>query len=569
MRELIVDAFAGGGGASMGITMALGRGPDIAINHDAAAISMHARNHPEARHLTENIWQVNPRAYTEGRPVGLLWASPDCKHFSKAKGGRPVSGGIRSLAWVVVRWAAEVRPRVIILENVEEFRTWGPLGPDDRPCPQRSGQTFDLWIAKLRKLGYRVEHRELRACDYGAPTVRKRLFVIARRDGLPIVWPVPTHGAPTDPEVISGRKKPWRTAAEIIDWSIPCPSIFLSREEAKAIGCHRPLAPATMARIARGVKRYVLDAAEPFLVPITHCGDLRTHGIGEPLRTITTAHRGEHALIAPVLSAYYGAGEGDTVRAAAADEPLRTQTTENRHAVVAAFVAQHNAGPRPGAPGREAEGPLSTVTATGSQQAVVAAHLTKFSENSTGSDPSEPMHTVMAGAPRHGIVAAHLSHFYSSNTVGGEGDLGRPARTVTATGEHAGLVAAFLQSYYGTDQDPRISGPLHTATTKDRFGLVTVQICGEPFVLVDIGMRMLTPRELFRAQGFPDTYDIEHGADGRPLTRSAQIRMCGNSVCPPIAAALVAANFEGAAEAREPVRVGAPLFDRVAAGGAA
>ncbi|RBP01074.1 C-5 cytosine-specific DNA methylase [Roseiarcus fermentans] len=289
--ELIVDSFAGGGGASLGIAMALGRAPDIAINHDAEAIAMHAANHPETIHLAANVWQVDPVAATRNRPVGLMWASPDCKHFSKAKGGKPVSRGVRDLAWVVVRWAKQVRPRVILLENVEEFRTWGPLGEDQKPDPARRGETFARWIGELRRLGYRVEHRELRACDFGAPTIRKRLFLIARRDGEKIVWPKPTHGDPKSEAVKCGALAPWRTAAEILDWALPCPSIFLTAAEAKTVGVKRPLASATMARIAKGVKRYVIDAAEPFVVTINHAGaEFRGQGIGEPFKTVTGAH---------------------------------------------------------------------------------------------------------------------------------------------------------------------------------------------------------------------------------------------------------------------------------------
>ncbi|MEJ0092807.1 MAG: DNA cytosine methyltransferase [Methylocella sp.] len=301
--ELIIDSFAGGGGgASLGIEMACGRSPDIAINHDAEALAMHAINHPATLHLPHNVWKVDPSEVCQRRPVGLLWASPDCKHHSKAKGGKPVKRSIRDLAWVVVRWAKQVRPRVIFVENVEEFRDWGPLGADDRPCPDRKGKTFDAWLAELRRLGYKVEHRELRACDYGAPTIRKRLFIIARRDGLPIVWPKPTHGVKDNPAVKSGELLPWRAAADIIDWSLPCHSIFLSREQGRAVGVNRPLAPNTMERIAKGVRRYVIDAASPFIVPVTHAGDSRVHGIDEPLRTVTTSPRGEHALVTPFVT---------------------------------------------------------------------------------------------------------------------------------------------------------------------------------------------------------------------------------------------------------------------------
>jgi DNA (cytosine-5)-methyltransferase 1 len=474
MLELVIDSFAGGGGASTGIALALGRGPDYAINHDAEALAMHAANHPETVHLSKNIWHVDPMEVVGRRPVGLAWFSPDCKHFSKAKGGKPVKREIRDLAWTVVLWAKRVRPRVIILENVEEFADWGPLiatvDGKWKPCPDRCGATFNRWVSELRRLGYRVEWRELRACDYGAPTIRKRLFLIARRDGQKIVWPKPTHGKPTDPDVIAGRKLPWRTAAEIIDWSLPCHSIFLTREEGRAAGVNRPLAEATMARIAKGVQRYVLDAARPFLVPVTHQGDERVYDVDEPLRTITTAQRGEQAL-------------------------------------VAAFLAQHNLG----VVARDARHPLSTVTSTGAQQAVVSAGLLHMK----GSDRR-------MSAPEE------------------------PARTVTAGGWHQAEVRAFLMKYYGTGgQDQDIADPLHTASTKARFGLVMVE--GEPYEIVDIGMRMLSVRELFRAQGFPDSYIVDRGVmpDGHEitLTKTASIRMCGNSVCPPMAEALVRANY--------------------------
>ncbi|WP_159728346.1 DNA cytosine methyltransferase [Methylosinus sp. Ce-a6] len=573
--ELIVDSFAGGGGASLGIEMALGRSPDIAINHDPEALAMHAANHPATLHLPHNVWKVDPVGVTRGRPVGLLWASPDCKHHSKAKGGKPVKREIRDLAWVVVRWARQVRPRLILLENVEEFRDWGPLDLEGRPCKERKGQTFDAFVGELRRLGYRVDWRELRACDFGAPTIRKRLFLVARRDGRAIVWPEPTHGAPGSPEVLAGARAPWRTAAEIIDWSIPCPSIFLSREEGRAIGVNRPLAPNTMARIAKGVKRYVLDVAEPFIVPVTHAGDARVHGIDEPLRTVTTAQRGEHALVAPFLVPRYGERPGQEPRTrsveepiatvvptqnggslaavhlsrqfgasvgSAADEPVGTVTAGGggKTAVVAAYLAQHNGD---GHIGREAAAPLSTLTTSGRQQAVVAAFLAQHNTGNVGRDASEPLSTIVHRGTQQAIVAGFLSNLYGSNDGSG-GDLQDPARTVTAGGSHAAEVRAFLVKYYGSDQDPRLGEPLHTVTTKDRFGLVEVR--GELYAIDDIGMRMLTPRELFRAQGFPDSYRIEMGmtADGPiALTKTAQIRMCGNSVSPVVARALVAANY--------------------------
>ncbi|NEV79290.1 DNA methyltransferase [Rhodopseudomonas sp. BR0C11] len=622
MRELIIDNFAGGGGASTGIEMALGVSPDYAINHDAVALAMHAANHPSTVHLQNNVWKVDPDAI-EG-PIGLAWFSPDCKHFSKAKGGKPVEKGIRDLAWVVVRWARRRAggPRVIILENVEEFSTWGPLGADGRPCPERKGKTFKRWVSELRRLGYKVEWRELRACDYGAPTIRKRLFLIARRDGEPIIWPKPTHAAPESDGVRSGALQPWRTAAEIIDWSLPCPSIFDTAEEIMAkhgLRAQRPLQPATLARIAKGVKRYVLDAAKPFIVPITHTtsGD-RVHSVDDPLRTITTARGGEQALVtpfavprygerdgqeprtrslqepmpvvvptgngasliaphltkfrensvgapldepaptvtansfikrpggaapigvvAPVLSAYYGKGEGEDVRAAQLGEPLRTQTTENRHALVAPhLMTMRNAGK----PFNGADQPAHTVTAGGAHMHLVAAFLAQHNYLEPGHDARTPLSTVVAKGSTQGVVAANLLRQFGTG-VGSS--LDEPARTVMADGGgKTQLSAAFLQKYYGADQDPRLEEPLHTATAKARFGVVTVTIDGEPYVITDIGMRMLTPRELFRAQGFPDSYVIDRGADGSPITKTQQVAKCGNSVCPPMAAALVKANMD-------------------------
>lgn len=500
--ELIVDSFAGGGGASLAIEMALGRGPDIAINHAPEAVAMHRANHPATEHFCQNVWQVDPADVRRRGPVGLAWFSPDCCHHSKAKGGQPRQRHLRDLAWVVVLWAERARPRVICLENVEEFADWGPLGGDGRPCPDRRGTTFRRWVRELRRLGYRVEWRELRACDYGAPTIRKRLFLVARCDGAPIAWPAPTHGP--------GRL-PYRTAAECLDWSLPCPSIFLTREEGRALGVNRPLAEATMRRIAAGIRRFVIEAAAPFIVPVTHRGGDRCQSALEPLRTVTTAHRGEFALVAAHLSPYYGERRAGDARAHAVDDPLRTQTAENRFALVAAFLAQHNGG----AVGHPASAPVSTILGRGTQQALVASHLVK-----------------LRGTCRDGQK------------------VDRPAPTVTAGGWHLGEVRAFLVKYFGSAEHGQpLAEPLHTATTKARFGLVTV--AGEDWQIADIGMRMLSPRELFRAQGFPDSYVIDPEHDGRPLSKTAQIRCCGNSVSPPPAAALLRAQFPaGAAERR-------------------
>jgi DNA (cytosine-5)-methyltransferase 1 len=491
--ELIVDNFAGGGGASCGLELALGRPVDIAINHDPEAVAMHAINHPRTRHYCESVFKVDPEEITQGRPVALAWFSPDCKHFSKAKGGRPVEQKIRGLAWIVIRWARRVKPRVIMLENVEEFQDWGPLTDDGLPCPLRKGKTFLLWVNQLRSCGYRVEWRELRGCDYGAPTIRKRLFLVARRDGYPIVWPKPTHGA---------GLLPYRTAADCIDWSIPCPSIF-ERE--------RPLAENTLRRIAKGVMRYVVNHPEPFIARIGQTGGngAYSNSIHSPLTTVTS--KAEHLLVSPYFVPRYGEREGQEPRSRSVVAPMPTIVPTGNHAsLVTAFLAQHNTG----VVGHDAREPISTLTGKCSHQQVVASSIVKLrGGGNIGQDAREPLRTISAG------------------------------------GQHFGEVRAFLMKYYGTDQDPQLREPLHTITTKDRFGLVMVG--GEPYAIADIGMRMLSPRELYRAQGFPDSYRIEFPYNGKPLSKASQVRMCGNSVCPPLARALVDANLVESVELAE------------------
>lgn len=532
--ELVVDLFAGGGGASTGIEQAIGRHVDIAINHDPEAVSLHEANHPQTRHFVSDVFEVDPLVVTDGQAVGLLWASPDCKHFSKAKGGKPVSKKIRSLAWVVVKWAKAVRPRVICLENVEEFQTWGPLGLDNMPCPRRKGATFARWKRSLEGLGYVVEHRELRACDYGAPTIRKRLFLVARRDGHPVVWPEATHAAPDSLPARQKKLKPWRTAAECIDWSVPAPSIFERT---------RPLADATCRRIAKGIMRYVVNASEPFIVGVGgRAGQSPERPISKPMGTITS--KGDAALCVPTLvQTGYGEREGQAPRSLDLHKPLGTVVAGQKHALVSAFLAKHYTG----VVGSDMVEPVATVTSV-DHHSLVAANLVHMGhgEGKDGTkrfshgirDVQQPLNTVAASGMPAGVVTSHMLKLRGDN-VGSSTD--EPVHTISAQGTHHAKVRAFLIKYYGTDQDPALLEPLHTVTTKDRFGLVMVK--GEPYAIVDIGLRMLTPRELYRAQGFPESYRIDTGADGRPLTKTAQVRMCGNSVCPPLARALVAANF--------------------------
>jgi len=423
--ELIIDNFAGGGGASTGIELATGRSVDIAINHDPAAIAMHKVNHPTTKHYCESVWDVNPREAVRNNKVALAWFSPDCKHFSKAKGGKPVEKKIRGLAWIVLKWAGTVRPRVIILENVEEFQTWGPL-KKGRPIKSKKGETFRKWKEQLESLGYEVDHRELKACDYGAPTSRKRFFLIARCDGKPIVWPEPTHAPKDTLETLYGLKQEYRTAAEIIDWSIPCPSIFERK---------KPLAENTLKRIAKGLEKFVFNNPEPFILSIGQTGfsQDRTRSVHEPLNTIVT--KAEACLIAPTLIQYHTETSKSSVRGQKVDEPIMT----------------------------------------------------------------------LDSSPRYG------------------------------------LVSAFLIKYYGKGIGQDIKEPLDTVVSKDRFGLVTIK--GVDYKIADIGLRMLTPRELFNAQGFPEDYIIDHDYTGKTYPKTKQVARCGNAVPPPFAKALVEANL--------------------------
>lgn len=470
-HELIVDNFAGGGGTSTGLEQAFGRPVDIAINHDEKALAMHRANHPETKHYCESVWDVDPIQVTGNQPVGLVWLSPDCKHFSKAKGGKPVEKKIRGLAWVALRWAAKARPRVIMLENVEEFKTWGRLAEDGKPCPKRKGETFRCFVNALRHQGYEVQWRELRACDYGAPTIRKRFFMVARRDGLPIVWPKPTHGDPKSVAVKNGKLKPWRTAAECIDWSIPCPSIFDRKKS---------LADTTCRRVATGLVRHIINNPDPYVI--------NNQKIAAPLMTEIA--------------------NTSTPRCMPANEPLRTicaQVKGGHHALVTAFLAKHYTG----VVGNEITDPVSTIIAK-DHNSLVTGTLVKLRNGCIGQDPKEPLHTI------------------------------------TSSAGHFAAVQAFLTAFYGNEKDGNsLSDPLRTITAKERFGLVMIK--GVLHQIIDIGLRMLQPVELFKAQGFPSTYIFNYGIDelGQTikLTKTEQNRMVGNSVSPYVAKALVISNF--------------------------
>lgn len=539
MNEIIVDNFAGGGGASTGIEIAIGRSVDIAINHDPAAIAMHRANHPATEHYTEDVWKVDPVEACAGRPVALAWFSPDCKHHSKAKGGKPVSKKIRGLAWVAVKWAKAVHPRVIMLENVEEFQDWGRLDEKNRPDPRYKGETFRRFVGQLEKLGYHVEYRLLRACDYGAPTIRKRFFLIARCDGRRIVWPEPTHAAPDSLEVAVGIKKPWVPVADVLDFSLPCPSIFASSKEIMeqyGIRAVRPLSENTMRRIAKGIMKFVVNNPKPFIVSIAQtgfAGDGRQYSVSEPLRTVVS--KAEHCVCVPVLMRNNENAVGSDAR-----EPIGTITTGGHHMLIAPSIIQYHSEQDDGVRGQTVDKPIMTVDAS-NRYGMVSAFISKFyggGNTSPASDVGDPLPTVTA-IDHNAVCAAYITQF-NNHCDGQVADV--PLNTMTAKSNHFGEVRAFLVKYYGSgDNAVSCEKPAPTITVKDRMGLVTVR--GQDYKIVDIGLRMLTPRELFDAQGFPSDYIIDVDADGKSYPKSEQVARCGNAVCPPIPTALVRANL--------------------------
>ena len=622
MREIIVDNFAGGGGASTGIELAIGRSVDIAINHDPNAVAMHTTNHPDTLHYCESVFDVDPIAATAGRQVGLAWFSPDCRHFSKAKGSKPVEKAIRGLAWIVIRWALAVRPRVMMLENVEEFKTWGPLivtaDGGLRPDPERAGETFEAFCGMLSGgipaghpalaecceflgiaadgalaqqlvagLGYAVDHRELRACDYGAPTIRKRFFMVMRCDGVPVTWPEPTHGDPKTPAVQSGKLAPWRTAAECIDWSIPAQSIFDRK---------KPLAENTLKRIARGIQRFVIDSASPFIVKCNHTTTkgkydcFRGQALAEPLQTITKTHG--YAIATPVMAPLF-AGTGGSefqMRPRPVNKPFFTLLTQNRTNVIAPVLAPLIARQFGASVGHRVDEPSATITAGGGGKSqLVSTTLIQMGYGERpGQEPRvpglhKPLGTVVAGGGKFGLVAANLVKHFGGNYQGAGVALDEPAHTVTTT-DHHGLVTSHLVMLRGTCRDGRVvdapapgltAGGLHVGNIEttlatdgydqqraelalaflreycgaDADGLVTVD--GVVYRIVDIGMRMLQPAELYRAQGFPEWYIIDQDFRGVKYAKDKQVARCGNAVPPPFAEALVRANLPEMCDQRE------------------
>lgn len=540
--ELIVDNFAGGGGASTGIELATGYSVDIAINHDPEAIRMHKMNHPDTKHYCESVWDVDPVKVCEGHPAGLAWFSPDCKHFSKAKGGKPKDKNIRGLAWVALRWAGKVRPRVIMLENVEEFKTWGPLNRRHHPVKKKKGATFRKFISQLEGLGYTVEYRELVAADYGAPTMRKRFFLVARCDGRPIVWPEPTHAPADSMEAAAGIKKPYAGAYTQIDFSLPCPSIFDTVEEIKekyGIRAVRPLAPKTMERIARGLKKFVLDNAEPFIIQVNHTGAKSDYGnsMNEPLRVVTG--RKGYAIVEPYITQIGQTGFADD-RSRDVKEPLSTVVSKNEHCLVnPTLIPYHSETSKDEVRGQQVTEPAMTVDAS-NRYGLVASFLQKYFNggyHGPGADAGAPLPTVTA-VDHNSLCTAHLLQM--NNNCDGK-DIGNPIPAITAGDGHFGEVRAFLVKYYGQGSGQKVDAPLDTVTAHDRFGLVEVN--GEDYMIADIGMRMLEPRELYGCQGFPEDYIIDHDSSGKKYPRSEQVKRCGNAVCPPIPAALVRANL--------------------------
>ncbi len=554
-RELVVDNFAGGGGASTGIELALGAPVDIAVNHNPDAIAMHKVNHPYTQHYQEDVWQVNPREVTGGRKVGLLWGSPDCTHFSKAKGGTPVEKKIRGLAWVLMKWAGTVRPRVIIMENVEEFVTWGPIIPmriNGRcvkeivktksgtryitaekgevlsveqqhfiPDKKRAGQTFARFVEQFRALGYVVEWRILKACDYGAPTIRKRFYLIARCDGKPIEWPKPTHGKGEGLE-------PYKTAADCIDMSLPCPSIF---------GRKKPLAVNTLRRIARGMDKFVLKNPNPFIMQMNFNNPPLS--IDNPLTTETSANH--HYLIDPFLAQYHSETSKNETRGQKMDDPLMTVDGANRYALTAAYISKYFSGDKQ--KGSDMNEPMPTVTGI-DHNALVASNIVHYYGGANhASDMNNPLPTVTA-LPRHYLMESHMCVLRNNMDCKG---MEEPLPTITAH-QHMAEIQTYITKIEGTGDLGNWEKVRDLLNTYAGYHIgedeiLILEIDGVQYFISDIGMRMLKARELMLAQGFPEDYCIDiESRTGKKYSEAKQIARLGNAVCPPVAEALVRAN---------------------------
>ena len=572
--EIFADNFAGGGGASTGIEIAIGGNVDIAINHDPDAIAMHKANHPDSRHYCEDVWEVDPVKACEGRPVALAWFSPDCKHFSRAKGGKPVDKNIRGLAWVSIRWALMVRPRVIMLENVPEIQTWCPLGENNRPVKERSGETFRGFIKifttglekshpafaeccnalridieskeadRLSKgLGYQVEYRELMSCDYGAPTSRTRFYMIARCDGKPIIWPERTHAPRNSAGVKSGRLKPWRSAAEIIDWSLPSYSIFASKREIKekyGINAVRPLADNTMCRVIRGVDKFTIKIGTPFLLECNHSGDGHTWSVAEPVNTVTGKYTG--GLCDPVLAPFIAQQKFQNAPQDIT-EPMTTITSVGSHELAAANLIQYHTEQTENVRATGLNTPIATIDAA-NRHGLVSAQLVEYYGNGNPLNVREPMHTVTAH-DREALCAAHIVEFKGMD-IGQSSE--QPLRTVTAGGgEFAACRAVMAKVEPGKELGhwPQIRALLNKycgySMADDEIILLIIR--GIAYFIADITLRMLTPRELYNAMGFPSSYIIDRDYTKKPYPKAKQVARCGNAVTPPVAAALVRANL--------------------------
>lgn len=604
-KGLVVDLFAGAAGASTGIAKAIGRSSDIAINHDANALALFAKNHPTTKIYHCDIYEVHPLMATQGRDVDILWASPSCTHFSRARAGVPKEEQQRTQPYVVTWWARYARPSIIFVENVPEIVSWGPLDKDGFPDKEKAGRSFRLWIHSLKRYGYDVEWRILTACDYGAPTSRTRFFLIARCDGMPIAWPEQTHAEASHPDVMDGIKEPWHTTAEIINWEDLGNSIFLSPEEVKAQGlrCKRPLAGSTLRRVAKGMDKYVFGTADPFLIHMQHGSNPDgTMSIRKPMKTVTAKPKGGGmALVSPFLAKHYSGVIGSDI-----NNPIGTITAVDHHSLVAPTLIQMGYGERQGQEERvlDLDKPLGTVVAGGNKFAIASAFLQRDFGESVGSDMREPVPTITASGGGHAALASafiikhnHTAKNYNAfrgqsieeplHTITSRHGTGlvvpfiskmrgqnigypvtEPMQTISAKGQHHAAVGCIIE-YYGTGTAHSLTEPMKTATTKDRFGLVTadvkttenpdtvfavtpsgicfkagpVWIDGEAHIVIDIKLRMLFPRELARGQGFPDSYVLEEGADGRKLSTKVQVEKIGNSVPPAMSEALVLANY--------------------------